>query len=149
MSLEQKINESLKEAMKAKDKVKLDALRSIRSTIIEFNKSGSGREMNEEDEIKILKSAVKKRKDAIEMYEKGDRQELADKEKAELQVIEAFLPERMSDEEIGKVVEEIIAEVGAESMSDMGKVMGLSMKRLGGQADGAKVKDIVKQKLGG
>ncbi len=149
MSLEQKINESLKEAMKAKDKVKLDALRSIRSTIIEFNKSGAGREMNEEDEIKALKSAAKRRKDAIEMYEKGGRQELADKEKAELEVIESFLPEQMSDEVIGKVVEEIIAEVGAESMSDMGKVMGPSMKRLGGQADGAKVKDIVKQKLGG
>lgn len=147
MSLEVKINDELKSAMKAKDSIRIDALRSLRSAIIEFNKSGAEREMNNDDEMKLLKSAAKKRKDAIDMYEKGNRTDLAEKEKAELKIIEEFLPEQMSEAEITKIIEKVIADTGAESMKDMGKVMGASMKALKGMADGNVVQNIVKSKL--
>lgn len=147
MNLETKINEELKAAMKAKETVRIDALRSLRSAIIEFNKSGAGHEMNEEEALAILRSAAKKRRDSIDMYLKGNRQDLADKEKEELKVIEEFLPEQMSEEEVEKVVSGIIADTGAESMKDMGKVMGAAMKALQGKADGNIVQKIVKDKL--
>lgn len=148
MNLEVRINSELKDAMKTGKKDRLEALRSIRAKILEFNKSGVGRDMNEDDEIKLLKSEAKKRKDAIEMYEKGGRDDLLNKEKFELSVIEEFLPEQLSDEEIEAAVNKIIMQTQASSMSDMGKVMGLSMKELKGKADGNKVKEIVKEKLG-
>jgi uncharacterized protein YqeY len=148
MNLEERINIELKDAMKTGKKDRLDALRSLRASILEFNKSGAGRSMNEDDEIKLLKSAAKQRKDAIEMYEKGNRTDLADKEKFELAVIEEFLPEQLSDEEIKAAVNKIVLQTGASSIQDMGKVMGLAMKELKGQADGNKVKDIVKEILG-
>ena len=148
MNLEEKINSELKDAMKTGKKDRLTALRSIRTQILEFNKSGVGREMNEDDEIKLLKSAAKKRRDAIEMYEKGGREDLLNKEKFELEVINEFLPEQLSDQEIVAVVNKAIMQTQASSMSDMGKVMGPVMKELKGKADGNKVKEIVKEKLG-
>jgi len=148
MNLEVRINSELKDAMKTGKKDRLEALRSVRAKILEFNKSGVGRDMNEDDEIKLLKSEVKKRKDAIEMYEKGGRDDLLNKEKFELSVIEEFLPEQLSDEEIEAAVNKVIMQTQASSMSDMGKVMGPVMKELKGKADGNKVKEIVKEKLG-
>ena len=148
MNLEEKINEQLKAAIKSADKIKMETLRSIRASIIEFNKSGTDRKMNEDDEIKLLKTAQKRRKDAIEMYEKGGRQELADKEKTELDIISTFLPEQASADEIRTIVLTTIKNVTAEGMKDMGKVMGPVMKALKGKADGNLVRQIVQTELG-
>lgn len=148
MSLEAIINEQLKDAIKSGDKIRLETIRSLRASIIEFNKSGANREMNNDDELKILKSAAKKRKDAIEMYEKGGRTELAEKEKQELEIINSFLPEQASGEEIQSVVLKTIQNVNAEGMKDMGKVMGTVMKELKGKADGNIVRQIVQTELG-
>jgi uncharacterized protein YqeY len=147
MKLEEKINIELKAAMKAGDKTRLNTLRSLRAAIIEFAKSGKG-EMQEADEQKILNTQAKRRRDAIDLYEKGGRQELADKEQAELEVIQEFLPKQLGDEEIEEVLKGIIASVGADSMRDMGKVMGAAMKELSGKADGNKVQQLVKNLLG-
>ena len=148
MTLEEQINEQLKAAIKSGDKTRMETLRSLRASIIEFNKSGAGRAMNSDDELKILKSAAKKRKDAIEMYEKAGRKELAEKEKQELEIINSFLPEQLSEDEIRKVVLNTIQQVEAEGMKDMGKVMGPVMKELKGKADGNTVRQIVQSELG-
>jgi len=148
MTLEEQINEQLKAAIKSGDKIRLETLRSLRASIIEFNKSGAGREMNSDDELKILKSAAKKRKDAIEMYEKAERTELADKEKQELEIINSFLPEQLSEDEIRRTVLNTIEQVNAEGMKDMGRVMGSVMKELKGKADGNIVRQIVQSELG-
>lgn len=147
MNLEEKINGELKAAMKAGDKIRLNTLRSLRAAIIEFAKSGKG-EMQEADEQKILNMQAKRRRDAIDLYEKGGRQELADKEAAELEVIQEFLPKQLSEEEIIVVIKSIISQTGAESMKDMGKVMGMAMKELSGKADGNKVQQLVRNLLG-
>lgn len=148
MNLNEKISEGIKSALKGGDKLRLETLRSIRAGIIEFNKSGAGRDMTEDDGIKILNSNAKKRRDAIEMYEKGGRQELADKEKAELVIILEFLPKQMSEEEISDFVKNIVTELGASGMQDMGRVMGACMKELKGKAGGGTVQNIVKTILG-
>ncbi|MBX3042111.1 MAG: GatB/YqeY domain-containing protein [Candidatus Kapabacteria bacterium] len=148
MSLEIKINEELKAAMKNGDKLRLDTLRSVRASIIEFAKSGAGREMTSDDEIKILNSLAKKRKDAIDMYSQAGRDDAAAQETAELAIIQEFLPKQLTDEEIQEIVKGIIEKVGATSEKDFGKVMGPAMKALSGQADGNKVQSIVKSILG-
>ncbi|ROL55989.1 GatB/YqeY domain-containing protein [Bacteroidetes/Chlorobi group bacterium Naka2016] len=147
MNLEQKVGEELKKAIKEGDQIRMDALRSIRASILEFKKSGIGREMNEEDEIKILNSLAKKRKEAIEMYEQGGRTDLAEKERKELEIIKQFLPEQLSEEEIRKIVASIIQELNASSPSDLGKVMGRAMKDLKGKADGSLVQSIARELL--
>jgi len=149
MNLEPKINEELKQAIKSGDKLRMETLRSVRASIIEFNKSGIGREMNEEDEIKLLQNAAKRRRDAIELYEKGNRQDLADKEKAELVILSEFLPKQISETEAKAIVQKIAAEVGATEMKDLGRVMGQVMKELKGKYDGAKVQALVREILGG
>ncbi len=136
MNLKDKINADLKEAMKSGDKVRLQTVRSIRALILEFEKSGANREMTEEDEIKLLTSAAKKRKDAIEQYRNAGREDLAEKEEAELKIIETYLPEQLSEEEIEEKVKEIAAKVGATEKKDFGKLMGAAMKELKGKADG-------------
>lgn len=148
MSLEIKINEEMKAAMKSGDKLRLDTIRSVRAAIIEFAKSGAGRDMNSDDEIKILNSLAKKRKDAIALYEQAGRTEMRDQETAELAIIQEFLPKQLSDEAIIEVIKGIIEKAGATSDKDFGKVMGPSMKALSGQADGGKVQSIVKSLLG-
>jgi len=100
MGLKEKINEDLKNAMKSKDEIRLQTIRSIRALILEFEKSGSGKELNEEEAIKLLTSAAKKRKEAIEQYESAGRIDLAEKEKKELQIIEEYLPKQLSFEEL-------------------------------------------------
>jgi uncharacterized protein YqeY len=148
MSLTEQINADLKAAMKSGDSVKLNTIRSIRAQIIEFSKSGTGEAITPEIEMSMLLSAAKKRKESIEMYEKGGRQDLADQEKRELEIISSYLPKQMTKEEAEAVIAKIIAETGAASAKDFGKVMPLAMKELKGKFDGKVVQEIVKQKLG-
>ncbi len=147
MNLEAKINEELKAAIKKGDKLRMETLRSIRAAIIEFNKSGVGREMNEDDEIKILQHNVKKRKDAIELYDKAERYELAHKERTELEIINEFLPKQLTHEEIKQVISDVTSNLGASDMKDFGRVMGEAMKQLKGRAEGSMVQEIVKNIL--
>jgi len=147
MTFEQKINEDLKESMKSGDKLRLETLRSLRASIIEFSKSGTGKDMSEEDAQKILLNASKKRKDAIEMYKQAGRQDLLEKEESELSIIAAYLPEQLSESEVVDALKLIIQQVGAEGPKDMGKVMGLAMKELRGKADGTLVQQSLKQLL--
>lgn len=145
--IKEKINELMKEAMKSGDKVKLETLRSIRAAFIEFDKSGSGKELNEEEEIKIINSLVKKRKESIEIFEKANRTDLAEKEKQELEILQSFLPAQLTEEEISKKLDEIIKQLGVKDPKDFGKVMGVAMKEFKGRADGKLVQTLVKSKL--
>jgi uncharacterized protein YqeY len=145
--IKEKINDLMKEAMKSGDKLKLETLRSIRAAFIEFDKSGSGKELNEEEEIKIINSLVKKRKESIEIFEKANRMDLAEKEKKELDILLSFLPDQLTEEEISKKLDEIIQQLGAKDPKDFGKVMGIAMKEFKGRADGKLVQSLVKAKL--
>jgi len=147
MNFEERINEELKNAIKMQDKIRIETLRSIRSSIIEFNKSGAGRELNLEDEIKILQAQAKKRKDAIEVYEKAHRNDLLEREEKELAIIQEFLPKQLSESEVTEIVKKIIIEVGAKDLKDLGKVMSKAMKDLKGKVDGSLVQKIVKDVL--
>lgn len=141
------INAGIKEAMKSGDKLRLETLRSLRAGILEFEKSGAGREIGEADIQKILLTAVKKRKDAAEQYDNVGRTELADKERAELTIIQEFLPKQMTEDEIRVRLQEIISEVGAQSAQDFGKVMGTATKEMRGKADGSTIQRIAKELL--
>ena len=144
MSLEAKINSDLKEAMKAKDQVRLRGIRAIKSAILLLKTDGSHKEISEDDEIKLLQKLVKQRKDSLDIYEKQNREDLAAKEREEIAVIETYLPEQMSAEELESVIKGIIEQTGAESMRDMGKVMGIASKQLAGRADGKTISGVVK-----
>ncbi len=148
MSLQQGIMEALKEAMKAKDQTALTALRAVKSAILlAQTESGAKEELTEEQELKILQKQVKQRKDSAAIYLEQGREDLAAPELAEAEVISQFLPTALSDEDVEKVVVNIINQVGAQGMKDMGKVMGLVSKELAGQADGKTISNIVKAKL--
>jgi len=149
MNFEQQINDDLKEAMKSGDKLKLETLRSLRASIIEFSKNGTGKELAEEDAQKILLNAAKKRKDAIEMYQQAGRQDLLEKEQAELAIIASYLPEQLTEEQVLTVLRGLISLLGAEGPKDMGKVMGVAMKELRGKADGTMVQQCLKSLLQG
>ena len=144
MGLRDKINEDLKNAMKSGDKIRTETLRMIRAQILEFEKSGIGREMNADDDMKILLSSVKKRKDSIEMYEKANRKDLAEKELAEIAIVQAYLPKQMSVAEAETIISKIISDAGSKELS---KVMPLVMKELKGKLDGKVINEIVKQKI--
>ena len=148
MSLQQDIMEALKTAMKAKDQTALTALRAVKSAILlAQTETGAKQELTEEQELKILQKQVKQRKDSAAIFMEQAREDLAAPELAEAKVISQFLPEAMSEDEISKIVEDIIAKVGAQGMKDMGKVMGMASKELGGKADGKTISNIVKVKL--
>ena len=150
MGLKERISDEIKAAMKAKDKVRLETVRGIKKVILEKESTvrAQGREtLTEAEEMEVLMQQAKQRRDAIEQYTKAGREDLAEKESQELGVIEEYLPKQLSDAEIEAVVVEIIANAGATSPKDMGKVMGPTMARLKGQADGKKVQAIVKAKL--
>lgn len=150
MSLKEKIDADLKASLKSGKKERLNAIRSIRAALLEKEVSirvGGVATLSEEQETEVLVSLAKKRRDAIEQFTAGNRPDLAENEQAELAVIEEYLPEPVSDEEIIATVQEIIAKTGASSMKEMGRVMGEAMKRLKGQADGGKVQQIVKSLL--
>lgn len=148
MSLEQKIMSDLKTAMLAKDEKSLRALRAIKAAIIIAKTSeGAHGEIKEDEEIKMLQKLVKQRKDSLQIYEKQDRKDLAEKEKEEIEVIEKFLPKQMDESELKIIILKIVADTGASSPADMGKVMGLANKQLAGKADGQKIAGIVKEIL--
>lgn len=147
MSLEQKIMQDLKAAMKAKDQQALRSIRAIKAAILLEKTSGSNQELNEEGEIKLLQKLVKQRKDSLEIYKKEGRDDLAKVEEEEIAVIEKYLPEQMSAEELQAEVNKIIEETGASSMKDMGKVMGLATKRFAGRAEGKAISAAVKERL--
>ena len=147
MSLEAKINSDLKDAMRAKDQAALRGIRAIKSAILLLKTDGSGEEMTEEKEIKLLQRLVKQRKESLDIYEKQNRKDLAVKEKEEIAVIEKYLPAQMGAEELEGLIKQIIEQTGAESMKDMGKVMGIASKQLAGKADGKAISSIVKTLL--
>lgn len=149
MSLKTQINEDLKGAMKSGDKVRLETVRSIRALILEFEKSGADHEMTPEEELQLLTSAAKKRKESIEQFIKGGRNELAEKETAELKIIEAYLPKQLTKEEILEEIKKIALEVGAKAKEDFPKLMPVAVKSLKGRADGKVIKELVEKLLGG
>ena len=147
MSLQQKVMEQMKTAMKAKDIVALESLRAIKSALLLAQTSGSGSELSEDDEVMLVQKLVKQRKDSAAIFSEQGRDDLADPELAQVAVIEQFLPEQLTEEEIEKVVVRTIDATGASGMKDMGKVMGIVSKELAGQADGKTISNIVKSKL--
>ncbi len=147
MNLRDKINNDLKEAMKSGDKTRLETIRSIRALILEFEKSGSNKELTPEEEIRILTAAAKKRKEAIEQYRNANRNELAEKEENELRIIEEYLPKQLSNEEILEEVKKLAAEINAKDKSDFPRLMPLAAKTLKGRADGKVIKEIVEKFL--
>lgn len=147
MTLEERITQDLKTAMKAKDDAAKRGIRAIKQAIILAKTDGSGKDITEDMEIKMLQKLAKQRKESLEIYEAQNREDLAKTEREELEVIERYLPAQMSEEELSKKVREIIGRVGADSMKDMGKVMGIATKELAGKADGKLISQIVKKEL--
>lgn len=143
------LQEELKQSMLARDELKTSVLRMLLSTIgyLETQKGGAGYEATEEDVMTSIQKEAKQRRDSIEEFEKAGRQELADKEQKELELLQKYLPEQLSEEEIKKLVEEAIPATGATSLSDMGKLMGTLMPKIKGKADGNLVSKIVKELL--
>ena len=150
MSLKEQIGEDIKTAMKAKDKLRLQTVRSIKKAIldkeVELRPKGQDT-LTPEHEIELLTQQAKQRRDSIEQFTNAGRDDLAEKESQELAIIETYLPEQVSDEEVTKIIDELIASSGATTMKDLGKVMGPAMKQLKGKADGKKIQEIVKSKL--
>lgn len=149
MSLEQKINTAIKDAMLAKDKDSLEALRAVKAALLLIKTGGdiSG-EIPEELELQTLQKLVKQRRESADIYIEKGRQELADAELFQLKIIEQFLPQQMTEEEITVEIKKIIAETGASSIKEMGKVMGLASKNMAGKADNKLISTIVKSILG-
>ena len=150
MSLKEQIGEDIKTAMKAKDKIRLQTVRSIKKAILEkeVELRPQGKDsLTPEQEIELLSQQAKQRRDSIEQFTNAGRDDLADKESQELEIIESYLPAQASDEEVETLVDELIASSGASTMKDLGKVMGPAMKQLKGKADGKKIQALVKSKL--
>lgn len=147
MSLEKTLMEDLKTAMKAKDQVALRSIRAAKAALLIMKTDGSGKEVDEAAEIKLIQKLVKQRKDSLEIFEKQDREDLAVKEREEIAVLEKYLPAQMSEDEIKEQVEAIIAESGAAGMKDMGKVMGMANQKMAGRADGKTIASVVKALL--
>ncbi len=147
MRLESRITGDLKEAMKAKDQAALRTIRAIKAAILLQKTDGSGAELTEEMEIKMIQKLAKQRQDSHDIFIKQNRQDLADIEKAELEVLKNYLPEQLSEDKIKEVVDKVIASTGAEGMKDMGKVMGMVSKELAGKADGKTISGIVRTAL--
>lgn len=149
MTLEQQVQEDIKQAMKAKDTVAMNATRAIKGQILLFKTSeGGSKEVTDGDILNMIRKLVKQRKEAAEQYTAACRQELADNELAEAAVLEKYLPKQLSAEEVKAKVQEIIAQVGATSIKDMGKVMGVANKALAGLSDGRTISTVVKELLG-
>ncbi len=147
MNLKEKINQDLKDAMKSGDKTRLAVVRSIRALILEFEKSGAAKELSPEDEVKMLSSAAKKRKDSIEQFRNAGRNDLVEAEEAELKILMSYLPKQLDENEIKAEVEKLALQIGAKNKEDFSKLMPLVMKELKGKADGKLVKSIVENYL--
>jgi len=149
MSLLENINNDIKTAMKEKNKVKLSALRAVKSELLlEQTSSASSGEITQEKEIKIVQKLIKQRKDSADIYKKEDRNDLYEKEMGEIEFLEDYLPEQMSDEELTAIIKSAIDQTGASSMKDMGKVMGIVNKKVAGKAEGKVIAQKVKSLLG-
>ena len=148
MNLSEEINEDLRNALKSNDKIRLETIRSIRALILEFEKSGSDKKLNEEEEIKILSRAAKKRKEALEEYQKAGRNDLASVEEAELKIIMSYLPKQLTKEELISNIKILAERIGAKSKEDFPKLMPLAIKEFKGKADGKLVKEAVEKALG-
>ena len=150
MSRLNSLTDEIKAAMRAKDSLKLEALRAIKSAVLLAKTATAGdTDLTEEDEIKLLQKLVKQRKDSAVIFKEQNRDDLATPEEAQAEVIAQFLPEQLSQQEIEQIVDEIVAKTGAQGMKDMGKVMGMASKEMAGKADGKTISTIVKQKLNG
>ena len=148
MNLFDTISDEIKKAMLAKDKVRLEALRGVKKEFLEAKTAkGASDELSDETATSILQKMVKQRKDSAEIYTSQNREDLAADELAQLRVIQEFLPAQLSAEELESVIKSIIAETGAESMKDMGKVMGTATKQLAGKAEGRAISEMVKKLL--
>lgn len=148
MKIEEKINESIKDSMKEKNRLRLDSLRAIKSAIlIEKTKSGSKDQIEESVVLKILQKMVKQRNDSAKIYLEQNRKELADVEASQANIISEFLPTQLSESELSEMIDNVIEEVGAESMKDMGNVISKVNERVSGQAEGRVIAEIVKKKL--
>lgn len=142
------LTDEIKTAMRAKDSLKLEALRAIKSAVmLEQTATAAGTELTDEQEIKLVQKLVKQRKDSAQIFREQNRPDLAEPEEAQAEVIAQFLPKQLTEDEITKIVSEIIAQTGAAGMKDMGKVMGMASKKMAGTADGKTISTIVKQLL--
>ncbi|MBU2525971.1 MAG: GatB/YqeY domain-containing protein [Bacteroidetes bacterium] len=146
MSLESKVMEAMKTAMKNKDSQALEALRAIKSAIL-LAKTGGSKEVSEAEEMTLLQKLVKQRRDSAAIYEQQNRSDLATPELAQIAIIETFLPKQLSEAEITVIIQEIITQTGASGIKDMGKVMGAASQKLAGRADGKTISGIVKKLL--
>lgn len=148
MNLQERLAHDLKDAMRARDQVRLLAIRSLRAAILEREKEGTG-PASDDDLLAIVQKQAKQRRDAIEQYESAGRDDLAQRERDELAIIGLYLPEQLSDDDIRRVVHEIVTRSGATSMKDMGRVMGEAMTELRNRADGNRVRQVVQDLLRG
>ena len=148
MSLESKIMPDLKAAMKSKDQAALRAIRAIKAAILLTKTDGSGKELDEAGEIKMVQKLIKQRQDSLDIFNKQGRDDLAVIEKEEIEVLQRYLPKQLSVDELKPMIQKIISDTGATGMKDMGKVMGMATKQLAGQADGKTVSGLVKELLG-
>ncbi|MCC2591232.1 GatB/YqeY domain-containing protein [Chryseobacterium sp. MFBS3-17] len=147
MSLENTITEAIKTAMREKDKVALDSLRAVKAQIMLLKTEARGAEVTPEQEIAILQRMIKQRKDSYDQFTAQGRADLAEVETAQMQVIEKFLPKQLTAEELETEISGIISETGAESLKDLGKVMGVASKALAGKSDGKSISEMVKKLL--
>ena len=137
----------LKEAMKTKDQASLRAIRAAKAAILLFKTDGSGKELDEAAEIKLIQKLVKQRQDSLEIYKNQGREDLAVIEREEIEVLKRYLPEEISEDDLRAFLEKLISELGAEGMKDMGRVMGMASQRLAGKADGKTISNIVRNLL--
>lgn len=147
MTLEEKINEDLKTAMRAKDEIGLRGIRAIKSAILLVKTDGSGQAIDETREVQLLQKLVKTRQESMDIFLKNDRPQLAEKEREEIEVIKRYLPTMLEGAELETIIRQIVADTGATSAKDMGKVMGAANKQLAGKADGRAISEIVKRIL--
>jgi len=147
MSILNKLQQDLKDSLKSGDKVRTDAIRMLISRL-KNERISKGEDLTEDQEFSVLSKEAKKRKESIAMYRQGGREDLAVKEEQEFEIISSYLPAELSDEEIENIVSSVINETGAESLKDIGKVMGKVMPQVRGRADGKRIQEIVKKKLG-
>ena len=148
MNFQDQLNSKLKSAMREKNKVALESLRAIKSAILMLQTQLGAKETPDDNEItKLLQKLVKQRKESASIYREQGRVDLAEPEEAQISIISQFLPEQLSPEEVEKVIDEVIQSVGATTMKDMGKVMGMANKKMAGKADGKIIAEIVKERL--
>lgn len=147
MSIQNEVMEQIKAAMRAKDTIALEALRALKSAFLLENTSGSGVAITDEDEMKIVQKLIKQRKDSAILFSQQNREDLAEPELAQAKVLEQFLPQQLTQKELHAAIGEIIARTEAASMKDMGKVMAIASKELGGKADGKAISLVVKELL--